>query len=225
MPTQLLVQLRILFVLGLVTTACSGRVVPSSEADSASPVVDTSPAVDSSTSATDTRTGCVPGESECREVTVCPGGCRLCRYCQADGTWSPEDGDDCHFRCMDTGVATPDADAIAEPKDADAELSCANLDAKLNEYIAAHDSCATIDDCMAFGGAGTCDCARTYGAPSGNGIRKDAAAGLAPFGAKFGECTDAPKICDAAPGILSCTDGHCRVSWRSCLTSDTGGGS
>lgn len=98
-------------------------------------------------------------------------------------------------------------------------VTCANVQTLFADYIAAHNSCTTVEDCARIGGTMSCDCARSLGPASGAGVRKDAVTGTNVYFQVFGSeaCKDdGPKICDADAGDISCTDGACVVGNKNC---------
>jgi hypothetical protein len=125
--------------------------------------------------------------------------------------------------CLDfDSGAPPDTSIDSSPEVAvetatDAALTCDSVQSEFAAYRAAHDACSSDDECTSIGGAGSCECSRSLGDGSGNGIRKDAVDGAKKYSDFFYASCSTPAVCDARPGAVHCTSGHCTVSWASCL--------
>jgi hypothetical protein len=126
---------------------------------------------------------------------------------------------------VDASDGSVDASEVATETGSDAAFTCDSVQTEFAAYRAAHDGCTLDDECTSVGGAASCECSRSLGDGSGNGIRKDAAAGATKYSAFFYASCTTPAVCDAAPGTPRCISGHCSVSMASCLgPKDSGPG-
>jgi len=109
-------------------------------------------------------------------------------------------------------------------------LDCGNFDSRLMDFVEANNSCTQDDDCMIFGGLGTCDCYPSLGPCDGNAINKSAyEKARETFYEVFNSCVEDGEVfylCDCGGSReIVCDSGRCAVyRFGQCADGGSDGG-